>query len=173
MSATTVKTYADFVLPHTVVSRVDVSRLVREAERVDAALTTVSVRKKVGADKGGSNTAASIQLTEFLEMNKVEFTTSRERSQLIKQLRLLKDKVPVVHMTFAVTADVESLQKLVAWLRESVHPQAVIDVGLQPALVAGVYLRTPNHALDLSLRGQLAGRRDLLQKELEAARGKK
>jgi F0F1-type ATP synthase delta subunit len=52
-----------------------------------------------------------------------------------------------------------------------VHKQAVIEVGLQPALIAGVYIRTPNHVQDLSLRAMLKGGRDILIKELEALRG--
>jgi F0F1-type ATP synthase delta subunit len=63
------------------------------------------------------------------------------------------------------------LQELIAWLRSSVHPQAVISVGLQPALVAGVYLRTPNHVHDLSMRAVLKKSRGLLTKELEALHG--
>jgi hypothetical protein len=60
---------------------------------------------------------------------------------------------------------------LAQWLRTSIHPQAVIAVGLQPALVAGVYLRTPNHVKDLSLRAKLESSRGLLLKEVEKLRG--
>ena len=115
----------------------------------------------------------SAQLSEFLKKNDLNLEESKTRSALIKQLRTMKDKVPIVHMTFAVETDAESLQQLAAWLRSSIHPQAVIDVGLQPALVAGVYLRTPNHVHDLSLRGKLQGSRELLVKELGAFRGVK
>ena len=83
----------------------------------------------------------------------------------------MKDKVPVIHMTFAVQADPTSLQQIVQWLRSSVHPQVVISVGLQPSLVAGVYMRTPNHVRDLSLRTLLTGQHEVLVKELEALRG--
>ena len=58
-------------------------------------------------------------------------------------------------------------------MRGSVHPQAVISVGLQPALIGGVYVRTPNHVMDLSLRARLKGNRELITKELEALRGSK
>lgn len=166
----TAKTYTDFILPPTVVSKLDVSRMVAEAERIDNQLTTEAVRMKVGT---ASQTlpAMSEVLNDFLTQNELVLTDSRVRTELIKQLRLLKDKIPTIHMTFAVTADRESLQQLVAWLRQSVHPQAVIAVGLQPALVAGVYVRTANHVHDLSLRAALEGSRGLLAKELEALRG--
>jgi hypothetical protein len=170
MSETPAKTHADFILPPSVVSKIDVSRLVSELERVDNDLTAASVRAKTGEAARVAPTLSE-QLTDFLSLNKLTLDTAQQRSGLITQLRLLKDNVPIIHMTFAVPADRDSLQKLAQWLRDSVHPQAVIAVGLQPALVAGVYLRTPNHVHDLSVRGLLAGRHDALVEELGALRG--
>lgn len=170
MSETQGKTAADFVLPSSVVTRIDVSRLVNEVEKLDSDLTTAAVRAKTGAPQAARPTVSE-QLASFLTQNKLAFDTSQSRSALVQQLRILKDKVPVIHMTFAVQSDPESLQQIVQWLRTSVHPQAVISVGLQPSLVAGVYLRTPNHVRDLSLRTLLSGQHDVLVKELEALRG--
>lgn len=171
MSDTDVKTHDNFTLPPSVVTKIDVSRLVREVERVDDAMTTSAIRAKAGGE-GQTMPMLSDQLSEFLNQNKLSLANSKERGDLVKELRLLKDKVPVLTMTFAVTADAESLQKLAEWVRSAVHPQAVIAVGLQPALVAGVYLRTPNHVHDFSVRGALEGRHGLLVEELESLRGK-
>lgn len=172
MSEPTVKSYTDFVVPASLVTKLDVSRLVSEVEKVDNEMTGAEVRTKTGAAQTPPP-VFSEQLTEFLTQNQLKLEDSQGRSELVKQLRQLKDKVPIIHMTFSVTADRESLQQLAQWLRTSVHPQAVIDVGLQPALVAGVYLRTPNHVHDLSLRAKLDGSRDVLEKELEGLRGAK
>ncbi|TAH32976.1 hypothetical protein EYC58_02365 [Candidatus Saccharibacteria bacterium] len=162
--------YTEFVLPPSVVTKVDVARLVAEIERVDDELTTSAVRAKSGASQT-EQLSLSPQLTEFMNHNTLRPNTSNERTELIKQMRLMKDKLPTIHMTFAVEADRQSLQQLAAWLRASVHPQAVIAVGLQPALIAGVYLRTPNQVRDLSLRAMLKGGRGLLLKDLAALRG--
>lgn len=166
------KSHADFVLPPSVVSRVDVSRLVSELERVDNEMTAARVRAGLQEGSEGSvSVVISQAATDFLAENELTLDDGRARSELVKQLRALKDKVPIIHMTFAVTADRESLGKIVAWLRETVHPQAVIAVGLQPALVAGVYLRTSNHVHDLSLRAKLQGSHDVLVGQLEDLRG--
>ncbi len=161
----------DFVLPIAIITKVDVSRLVTEVEKVDNELTTAAVRAKKGSRKH-AQPILSQQLTDFLESNKTELSNSQARRELIKQLRTLKDKVPIIHMTFAAQADRESLQQLTQWLRSSIHPQAVIEVGLQPALVAGVYMRTPNHVYDLSLRALLQGKHESLVKELGAFCGR-
>lgn len=172
MNAPIEKTYADFILPPTIVSKVDVSRLVGEVERLDNALTSKAVREKAGSPAQAAP-ILSEQLTDFLTQNQLQFATSQERSELVKQLRLLKDNVPVLTMTFAVVADRESLQQLTQWVRTTLHPQAVITAGLQPALVAGVYVRTPNHVHDLSVRGLLAAQHDNLVGQLETLRGGK
>lgn len=170
MSEVKQKTYAEFVLPSLIVTRADLSRLVNDLESVDNELTAAAVRAKSGIKQ--NQLTISEELTAFLQTNALQIgTDSHARADLIKQLRLLKEKAPIVHMTFAVNADRESLQELARWLRTSIHPQTLLSVGLQPALVAGVYLRTPNHVHDMSLKAKLESSRDLLVKELEAARG--
>jgi len=170
MSKIDVTTPTALMLPPSIVSKVDLARLISEFERIDNELTTAEVRTKTGSATPPTP-LLSEQLTDFLAHNTRTLGKAHERSELMTQLRLLREKVPVVHMTFAVPADRDSLQQIAQWLRSSVHAQAVIAVGLQPALVAGVYMRTPNHVLDLSVRGLLAGRRDILVKELGALRG--
>ena len=170
MTKTKEKAEVEFVLPSNVVTKGDMSRLVIDLERVDDELTAADVRKKAGS-KTVKYPVLSDELEAFLDENDLDLDESNERSDLIKKVRKLKNDVPVVHMTFATVADPESLQKLVEWFRESVHPQVVLETGLQPALVGGVYIRTPNHVHDFSLKGILQGRRDLLANELRGLRG--
>lgn len=171
MTEPATKTYADYVLPPNVVSKVDLSRMVTDLERIDNELTTADVRAKAGSATS-AQPVMSEQLVGFLELNQMQLGDSKQRSDLIKQLHLLKDRLPVVHMTFATPADPESLQQIAGWLRQSVHPQAVITAGLQPALVGGVYLRMSNKVKDLSLRAKLKAGHGILVKDLEALRGK-
>lgn len=166
------KQYSDFTLPPSIVSKLDISRMLSEMEQLDNELNAASVRAKTsGAVESSFKPVLSESLRDFMIQNKLTASGSKERTSLIKQLRTLKDKVPVIHMTFAVSADIESLRQLAQWLRTEVHPQAVISVGLQPALVAGVHLRTPNHIHDFSLKAKLDGSHDILIRELEAYRG--
>ncbi len=172
-AAQPVKTAADFILPPAVVSKVDVSRLVADAERVDNELTTLAVRTETHAQVQTPQPMMGQQLTDFLKLNQLTLGSATQRSELIKQLHHMKDTAPIIHMTFAVEADPESLAQLAQWLRASIHPQVVIAVGLQPALVSGVYLRTPNHVHDMSLRAKLQAGHGILVKDLEALRGGK
>lgn len=164
------KAEVEFILPSNVVTKGDMARLVIDLERVDNEMTAADVRKKAGS-KTVKRPVLSDELEAFLDENDLDLDESNERSVLIKKVRKLKNDVPVVHMTFATVADPASLQKLVEWFRDSVHPQIVIEAGLQPSLVGGVYVRTPNHVHDFSLKGILQGRRDLLATELRGLRG--
>lgn len=167
------KTYAEYALPSLISTRGDLSRLIREAEQVDYSYTEMSVAAKTGVVHQ-STIALSSAFEAFLRLNQLEFgADSGGRTHIIKQLRALKNKAPVVHMTFAVMADGESLQKLTSWLRESVDKQALLTVGVQPSLVAGVYMRTANKVHDMSLRTKLRAQRSLLEQELGALRGSK
>ena len=49
MSEAEVKTHETFTLPSSVVTKIDVSRLVSEMERVDNDMTAMTVRSKAGA----------------------------------------------------------------------------------------------------------------------------
>lgn len=160
------------VLPPSIVSRLDVARLLAEVEQIDNTLTTAEVRQKAGAEAEPA-TAQSSQLGDFLQVNHLEQPVRSDWARLVKELRQLKDHAPVVHLTFATVADPESLRQLAAWARETLHPQTVLAVGLQPGLIGGVYVRTPNQVHDLSMRGLLKGSRGVLTKELEALRGAK
>jgi hypothetical protein len=161
--------YKSFSLPAGVVSRRDLARLVTEAEHIDDEMTSADVRSRK-TNHAAETPAFSGQFTDFLTDNKLDFSESKVRTDIIKELRQLKTKAPVVHTTFAVPADIESLQTLASWFRKSVHPQVLLEIGLQPALVAGVYVRTPNHVHDMSLRSALAGKREVLVKDLEELR---
>ena len=173
MSDEDVKSYDTFILPPSVVSRMDVSRLLTEVERLANEITTDEIRHKDDEGYEAARPTLSDLLSDFLQLNNLSLDGSRSRSELIKQLRQLKDSVRVVHMTFATTTDRESLGTLVTWLRESTHPQTVVAIGMQPALVAGVYLRTPNHVYDLSLRAKLKENHSKLIDALEELRGRR
>lgn len=171
MSENTVKSHTELVLPISVVTKSDFSRLVNELERIENEVTAASVRAKSGIDEH-TKISLSDQMVDFLHHNSLELGDGRIRAELLKQLRQLKDAAPVIHMAFATTAEPEDLQQLVKWVRSEIHPQAIISVGLQPGLIAGVYLRTPNHVHDLSLRALFKDRRGSLVKELEALSGR-
>ncbi len=157
----------ELTIPSSIMTRADLSRLTNEMEHIDSELASLAVRTTVGETKQ-PNIRASDQLIAFLQANRLRLTEAKERTQLIAQLRKLKETSPIVHLTFAANADSESLQKIILWLRVSVHVHSLLSVGIQPSLVAGVYVRTPNRVLDLSLRAKFEQAHGSLVSELGA-----
>jgi len=167
---TSTATTAPFVLPSALIGRADLARLLRELETLDNDLESQRARNQ-GKAEGYHMPNMSRALSDFLETNKIDMANDHTRMQLTTQLRKLKDHAPVVHMTFATDADPESLEQVVTWIRSELHPQALITVGLQPSLIAGVYVRTPNHVHDFSVRAHMQDSRKLIVESLNALGG--
>lgn len=157
-----------YVLPSVLITKADLSRLIREVENVDNELEAQKARSRAAGKKEEYHMPGISQaLNDFVELNKLDFADDQVRMRLKKELKTLKNKAPVIHMTFAVEADIASLRQLTEYIRKEIHPQAFLRTGLQPALVGGVYMRTPNHAHDFSIRAKLAGSRGVIQQDLD------
>ena len=152
-------------LPSSIISRADLSRLIAELEKFNNRLAEAEARQKTG--HGSNSPALSERLLDFFSVNQMELGDNIDLAQLISQLKRLKDHMPIVHLTFASDADEGSLQEIVKWLRQYVHQQAVVSVGLQPELLGGVYVRTTNQVYDLSVRKKLETNRGLLVKQIK------
>jgi hypothetical protein len=152
----------DLVLPPALISRADLARLVREIEDIDNDLEAQKARNHATGKTGYSLPPLSHTMNDFVELNKVDVADDQARMKLKEQMKVMKDHAPVMHMTFAVEADPASLQQLTAYLRKEIHPQALLVVGMQPALVGGAYVRTPNHIHDFSVRSRMAEKRGLI-----------
>ena len=160
----------DFSMPASLATLSDLQRLISEIERVDSRLGDMKIHQQIGHPVG-NDLIFSKQLVEFLELNNIDINDAGIRGQLLIGVRQLKNTVPVVHVTFAAAAEHEELAKFVDWVRQSVHPQAVLTVGLQPDLIGGAYVRTTNKVFDMSIRTQLASGRQIIKQDLEALSG--
>lgn len=161
---------AQFVFPKTLVTRVDLARMVREIETIDNDMAAQRARAKTEKIAMTAPATSKI-LGEFLEMNKLDITDDHGRTDLKEALRHFKDVAPIVHMVFASDPAPDVLHELTDYLRTNIHPQSLISVGLQPGLIGGVYIRTPNHIHDFSIRSLLKSKRDVMIRQLEALRG--
>lgn len=138
-----------FGLPPALLGRSDISRVLRELERIDSILESQAIRTPESPQVIPSMSRA---LTDCVTLNNVMITDVNERQRLIKMLRQTKDKAPVVHITFAVDPIPAITAQITIWIRENLHSQALVSVGLQPRIVGGCIVRTPDHIYDFSIR---------------------
>ncbi len=135
------------VLPPTIVGVIDVNRLGRELEAFEDYMEQAKARKSAKA----TPPRTSRLLDELAEANQLNLLQDADRERLQAFLGALKD-APSVHISFAADPSALFTQKIVAWFRENVHPNIMVQVGLQPNIAAGCVVRTQNKVFDFSLR---------------------
>lgn len=156
------------VLPSLIVSPSDVKRMRRELEDLDDFLLQAGLRQ---GGKAVSLPKTSRLLEEITDMTKMNLLRKTDREKLLKYLSALLDKAPVLHMSFASDPSAAFMDKLVVWLRQNIHPQVLVRIGLQPSVAAGCILRTANKEYDFSLRQALDDQKPLLIAKLHEELG--
>ncbi len=149
MAHSPVETSRSFQLPTNVVGPVDVGRLLREAQNINEFLDQAAVRQ-TGEPMKLPKT--SKLLDEILQINKLNGLQEEDRHFLVAKLKLVKEKAPVVHLSFSADPSPQFMQKVVTWFRQNIRPDVLIRVGLQPTIGAGCMMRTNSKHFDLSLR---------------------
>lgn len=152
-------------LPVSVVSRVDVGRLLREVESIDSFLKQSAIREPGSPVKMPKT---SRLFDEVVQVNNVNVLHEDERLKLHTFLNDVKTHAPMLHMSFSADPTPSFTQRLVTWLRAEVHPVVLLQVGLQPNIGAGCVVRTTNKYFDFSLRSRFKEKGDVLAQLMKA-----
>jgi F0F1-type ATP synthase delta subunit len=139
-------------LPSTIVSRVDVARLMRELTGLNDFF--------VGSQARTAGTAMQLpRLSRLIDQvareNNINLLDANHRKLLLENLQAVYDRAPSFHVSFATEPSPKATEKLLVWMRQNIHPQILLSIGLQPSIAAGCVLRTTNKVFDLSLRAKL------------------
>jgi len=139
-------------LPLGVVSQVDVARMTRELNNLEDFFSAADTRK-------AGTPMTPPRLTRMLDSvardNRRNLLDKTQRQQLGSQLDQVLKQAPLLHISFASDPPPRTLESILVWLRANIHPQTLLQVGLQPTIAAGCMLRTPNKVFDMSLRSHL------------------
>lgn len=138
----------------------DVARLIRELNSLNDFFAGANTRP------AGTASAQLPKISRLLDAmaheNQVNLLEENERTKLQKNLQEIYDHAPSMHISFAVEPSPKALEKILLWIRENVHPQALLQIGLRPGIAAGCMLRTTNKMFDMSLRSNLQKQSDYL-----------
>jgi F0F1-type ATP synthase delta subunit len=155
-------------LPTTIVTQLELNRLVREADLIDDSL------RQAGLRTGGEATTlpkASQLLNDLVTSNNLNLLHEPDRKLVREILEYLQKQGPVLHMSFSVDPSPVFLRDLIVWMRAELHPHIFLQIGLQPSIGAGCIVRTNNKYFDLSLREHFQQQRQLLITKLHEAAG--
>ncbi len=147
-------------LPVLVFGAVEVRRLGRELEELEAYLQQASIRQ-TAAKSSDLLPRVSRLLDALAAENNCSLLKQADRT-ILQQFLLSLATAPAMHISFASDPSSAFMAKLVAWLRTNVHPLILVQIGLQPAIAAGCVLRTTNRIFDLSLRQHFSDQKQLL-----------
>ena len=152
-------------LPVLVFGIVEVRRLKRELEALEDFMRQASIREP---GKQPALPRLSRMLDALATDNGRNLLQGADRQELHDFVQGIERSAPTIHISFASDPSSAFVAKLVTWLRSNLHPEMLLQIGLQPAIAAGCIVRTPNKVLDLSLRQNLIGQRPQLIAALDA-----
>ncbi|HET8689941.1 MAG TPA: hypothetical protein VFL81_00705 [Candidatus Saccharimonadales bacterium] len=149
------------ILPGDIVGRADVTKVLRELESVNdfmlqADLRHVAVRLP----------AISRQLNSLAEANQYDLSDKRQRLQLITFLNKIRSLAPQIHLSLASEPSETATAKIIDWLRRELSSYTMLEIGIQPSMVAGCRIRTTNKLFDFSLHRQLASAEPALRQKI-------
>jgi len=153
-------------LPTLVFGIVEIRRLRRELEALEDFVSQANIREP---GKQPQLPRTSRLLDALATENNMQLLQGEHRTYMMHFLQAIEDEAPNIHISFAVDPSSAFTLKIVTWLRDNIHPFALLEVGLQPTIAAGCIVRTTNKVFDFSLRERFTGSQDLLIKALEAA----
>jgi F0F1-type ATP synthase delta subunit len=140
-------------LPPGIIGLPDIARLNRELNSLNDFFAGAQSRP------AGTTSSQLPKISRLLEAlateNKANLINQDERTRLQNSLKEIYDHAPSMHISFAVEPSPRALEKILIWIRQNVHPQTLLTIGLQPGIAAGCILRTTNKVFDMSLRSNL------------------
>jgi F0F1-type ATP synthase delta subunit len=155
-------------LPPIVVGKSDLTRLRRELESLEEYLHQAALRKESPETLKLPKT--SRLLDELVQLNGFNLLHRADHERAKMMLEQAATKAPQLHFSFSVEPSSAFLAKLTTWVRQNIHPQALIQVGLQPSIAAGCVVRTANKQFDLSLRQSFEKHKTMLAEQLRSAK---
>lgn len=149
-------THMSLALPDTIVSSADIARIERELSVLHESYSQQRLR--------GQNITLPVSrsLEAIGEKNSYNLHTTEDRQMLAVELRAVKAKAPVVHVSFASEPSAAAITRLVQWFRAEIHAYTLLVVGVAPSIVGGCIVRTPNSVYDMSIGEALERGRPLL-----------
>jgi F0F1-type ATP synthase delta subunit len=155
---------SDLKLPILVFGIVEVRRLERELEALEDFIRQSSIREP---GKQPALPRLSRLLDGLATDNNLNLLQPADRQKLVQFLQETEHHAPSIHISFATDPSSAFTAKVVAWLRGNIHPNMLLDIGLQPNIAAGCVVRSTNKLFDMSLRQRFADAHNLLIESLD------
>jgi hypothetical protein len=152
-------------IPDTLLTSVDLARLLREIEGLDEFLTQAAIRQPGSVDQ---LPRTSKMLEDLANTNGLSLLHAADRKKLAVFLKDLKTEAPIIHISFSAEASAAVIYKISSWFRANVHPLVLLQIGMQPNIAAGCVVRSSNKYFDFTLRKKFEGKTQALVDSIKA-----
>lgn len=149
------------ILPAEISGRDDVTKSLRELESLNDFMLQAELKRA-----NLRLPAVSRLLASLAEANNYDLADKRQRLQLITFLNRIRSLAPQIHLSLASEPSQTALTKIIGWLRAELSAYTLLEIGIQPSMVAGCRIRTTNKLFDFSLRRQLEAAEPALRQKV-------
>ncbi len=157
-------------MPTGLVGQNDVNRVSRELDGLNDFFISAAARSPGAPVKPPRITYLLEQLARDNNFNLLQ---AEHRVELKNKIDSLSS-APLIHISFAIEPSPRVIDTILGWLRSNIHPNLLLQIGLQPTIAAGCILRTPSKIFDMSLRSHVQKQESYLVGLIHgAASGKK
>jgi hypothetical protein len=153
-----------YMLPTSLISEGDISRVLRELINLDNYIQQAKLRQPGTPLKRLPKTSNG--LDDFSELNHLNLLLDKDRDKARVFLEKLMKNAPVVHISFAADPSAVFMTKIISWFRNNINQLTLVNIGLEPTIVAGCTVRTDNRFHDFSLRHHFDAQRQFLLSKL-------
>ena len=122
------------VLPLSVITFIDLSRVGRELTNLDEFMVQSTIRTP-GTPM--QLPRLSKLLDDVATANKLNLLEEKDRRALLNALNYLREHAPRLHISFSAEPSGSFMTKIADYIRTNISPFALIQVGLQPTIAAG------------------------------------
>lgn len=148
-------------LPNSVSSAEDVTALIIEVRQYSQWFSHNVIKQKVGAKTPSDQLTLSPVANEVIQSwGAKDALTTASLDDLMKQLEEFKKSAPTLTITLAAPAPGDLKQELVAWCRENIADNVLVNFRFNSTLLGGMVVRYGSRVFDWSFRRQLLANRN-------------
>jgi hypothetical protein len=142
-------------LASSVSSLQDVTALLLEVHGYAKWFSQTEIKKQVHAEHMSEPPVLSPAASQLLQ----QVGSQQALDELIRALEELKNTAPSMTITLAAPAPGDLKQSLVAWCRENISPNILVNFRFNATILGGMVVRYGSHVFDWSFKRQLLANR--------------
>ena len=148
-------------LQNDISSRQDLRAVILEIQNCAAWLAQSQVKAKVSGKQDSQPPTISHAADDLIKQwHGKNAVSPKTLDELVKTLKDFESKAGRISITLAAPAPARLRQELVAWCRQNINPNILVDFKFNSTMLGGMVVQYDSHVHDWSFRRQILAGRD-------------